>query len=76
MPLSLVSANKIESLQAQLAAHLCEEPLSDPFAPELIIVPGQAMARWLNLQMAHTHGVAANIQYELAASWVWQFATI
>ncbi len=74
MPLSLVSANKVESLQAQLAAQLCEEPLSDPFAPELIIVPGQAMARWLNMQMAQTHGVAANIQYELAASWVWQFA--
>ncbi len=74
MALHLLSSNRVETLQQQLAQLLTDEPLRDPFAAEQIIVPGMAMARWLNLQLAQSHGVAANIDYQLAASWIWQLA--
>ena len=32
------------------------------------------MARWVNLQLAGVHGVAANYDYPLPASFVWQLA--
>jgi len=71
MPLHLVSSNQVEALQQHLTELLRAQPLQDPFTPELIIVPNMAMARWLNLQLARTQGIAANIKYPLAASWIW-----
>src|SRR5690606_15952987 len=74
MSLHLNSSNRIEILQGQLAQLLIESPLSNPFAPELVLVQNMAMQRWLNLQLATAHGVAANIHYPLPAAWIWQFA--
>ena len=71
MPLQLVSSNQVEALQQHLAELLLAQRLDNPFTPELIIVPNMAMSRWLNLQLAHSQGIAANIQYPLAASWIW-----
>lgn len=73
MTLRLLSSNRVEVLQAHLSAHL-SDPLPDPFAHETVIVPGRAMARWINIQLAHSLGVAANIEYPLAASWIWELA--
>ena len=74
MSLHLNSSNRIEILQGQLAQLLIESPLPNPFAPELVLVQNMAMQRWLNLQLATAHGVAANIHYPLPAAWIWQFA--
>jgi exonuclease V gamma subunit len=38
------------------------------------VVPSPAMGRWVNLQLARVHGVAANVTYPLPASFVWQLA--
>src|SRR5690606_14390898 len=74
MSLHLNSSNRIEILQKQLAQLLLESPLSNPFSSEIILVQNMAMQRWLSLQLAGDHGIAANIQYPLPATWVWQFA--
>jgi len=71
MPLHIVSSNRVEALQQHLTELLLAQPLNNPFTPELIIVPNMAMSRWLNLQLAQSQGIAANIQYPLAASWIW-----
>jgi exodeoxyribonuclease V gamma subunit len=71
MGLHLVSSNRIESLLSELARRLLLSPLSSPFSAEVIIVPSPAMARWINLQLARQHRVAANIEYPLPASWIW-----
>lgn len=71
MALKLISSNRVESLQGSLSDCLALEPLPDPFTAEIIIVPGMAMARWVNLQLARSLGVAANIDYRLPADWVW-----
>ncbi len=71
MALQLISSNRIESLLDELARRLAVRPLASPFDAEIIVVPNPAMARWVNLQLAQAHGVAANLEYPLPASWVW-----
>ncbi|MFT7528275.1 MAG: exodeoxyribonuclease V gamma subunit [Arenicella sp.] len=75
MALSIVSSNRVETLQQSLSYRICSQMLSDPFEPEVIIVPTFAMARWLNLKIAQQQGVAANIEYPLPSAWIWQLAT-
>ena len=74
MPLHLLSSNRVESLQEQLSTLLLSAPITNVFASETVLVPSQAMQRWLNIRLAQTQGVAANIDYSLPASWVWQVA--
>ncbi len=69
--LQLISSNRIESLLAELARRLAARPLASPFDAEIIVVPSPAMARWINLRLAQAHGVAANLDYPLPASWLW-----
>lgn len=70
----LVCSNRVEVLHAQLAQLLHNTPLRDPFQAEVILVPGSAMERWVNLHLGMAHGVAANIDYPLPAAWIWSLA--
>jgi exodeoxyribonuclease V gamma subunit len=72
--LRICRSNRVESLLRRLANRLNEEPLSSPLLPEVVVTPSPAMARWVNLQLAARHGVAANYRYPLPASFVWQLA--
>ena len=72
MGLTIVSSNRVETLQARLAHRLREAPLDDPFATEIVVVPTWAMGRWLNLRLARQQGIAANIDYPLPAPWIWR----
>ncbi|MBT8436790.1 MAG: exodeoxyribonuclease V subunit gamma [Gammaproteobacteria bacterium] len=74
MALSILSSNRIETLQSRLTQHLAAEPLADPFAREVIVVPTYAMSRWLNLRIAQQQGIAANIQYPQVGEWSWELA--
>ena len=72
--LRIIRSNAVESLLEALACRVSEAPLSSPFGPEVVVAPSPAMARWINLQLARRHGVAANLEYPLPASFVWQLA--
>jgi exodeoxyribonuclease V gamma subunit len=74
MALTILSSNRIETLQSRLTQHLAAEPLSDPFAHEVIVVPTYAMSRWLNLRIAQQQGIAANIHYPQVGKWIWELA--
>jgi exodeoxyribonuclease V gamma subunit len=74
MALSILSSNRVETLQENLCYRLTERLPTNPFAAEIIVVPTYAMARWLNLRIARQQGIAANIDYPLPADWVWQLA--
>ncbi|MGB5328936.1 MAG: exodeoxyribonuclease V subunit gamma [Gammaproteobacteria bacterium] len=71
MPLTILSSNRVETLQSILTQQLVAQPLRDPFAQEVIVVPTYAMARWLNLRIAQQQGVAANIDYPQVGEWIW-----
>jgi len=70
--LNIIRSNRVEALLSGLAHRLADAPLSSPFDAEVVVVPSPAMARWVNLQLALEHGVAANFEYPLPASFVWQ----
>ncbi len=74
MALTILSSNRVETLQSRLAQQLAAEPLANPFTPEVVVVPTYAMARWLNLRIAQQQGIAANIHYPQAGEWVWTLA--
>jgi len=76
MTLSILSSNRVETLQENLCQRLGEDSPANPFVEEIIVVPTYAMARWLNLQIARQKGIAANISYPLPAGWVWQMASL
>lgn len=74
MALSIVSSNRVEILQQSLSHRISTQMVSNPFDPDVIVVPTFAMARWLNLKIAQQQGIAANIEYPLPAAWIWQLA--
>ncbi len=74
MSLTILSSNRVETLQSRLAQELAAAPPPSPFAPEIVVVPTFAMARWLNLRIAQQQGIAANINYHQPGEWVWSLA--
>ncbi|MCP4486700.1 MAG: exodeoxyribonuclease V subunit gamma [Gammaproteobacteria bacterium] len=67
-------SNRVEILQKNMARQIAESPQHDVFSPEIIVVPTFAMSRWLNLCFAQQLGIAANIEYPLPTSWLWNTA--
>ncbi len=55
-------ANRLEKLVESLAGQL-KTPLASPLAPETIVVQSAGMSRWLYLELAKRHGVAANYRF-------------
>ncbi|MCG6940475.1 MAG: exodeoxyribonuclease V subunit gamma [Thiohalocapsa sp.] len=72
--LTLIRSNRVEYLLAELARRLVSAPPASVFTAETVVTPSPAMARWVNLRLAASCGVAANVRYPLPASCVWGFA--
>ena len=49
-----------------------QSPLSHVFENETILVQSPGMAQWLQLEIAKSTGIAANIDFPLPASFIWQ----
>lgn len=71
--LSLYHAPDLETL-GELATRLLAQPLSDPFAPALVVVPSQGMGRWLTLELARKQGIAMQLEMQLPAKFVWDLS--
>jgi exodeoxyribonuclease V gamma subunit len=69
--LYLFQSNRLENLFEALCATLAE-PVSNPLAPETIIVQNPGMSRWLCQQIAQRNGIAANFAFPLPASYIWK----
>lgn len=69
--LKVVYSNDIQQLAATLVANQQVEPLP-PFEPDLVIVQSNELARWLSLNQAKQHGIAANIAYPFPSAYIWQ----
>ncbi len=69
--LHLYHSNRLERLFDALAI-LTDRPLADPFAAEVVVAQNPGMARWLAMQLAHRHGIAANLDFPLPANFVWR----
>jgi len=65
-------SNQLDLLKDLLVALMQQAPLEDPFVNETILVQSPGMAQWLQLQIAQATGIAANIDFPLPASFIWQ----
>ncbi|MEA3412410.1 MAG: exodeoxyribonuclease V subunit gamma [Pseudomonadota bacterium] len=63
-------ANRLESLAGMLVQRIASEPV-DVLEPEIVVVQGPAMGRWLTLWMAQNTGICANVRFPLAAGFIW-----
>lgn len=73
--LSLFHAPDLETL-GELACKLLAQPLSEPLAPALVVVPSQGMGRWLTLQLARSTGIAMQLEVQLPAKFVWDVSRV
>ena len=72
--LYLVQSNKMECLADSLISCLQETAGQgvSVFDPDQILVQSPGMSQWLKIQIAEKLGIAANIDFPLPSSFIWQ----
>lgn len=68
-------SNQLDVLKQLIAALIQGQPLSNPLAPEIILVQSPGMAQWLTIELAQQFGIAANIEFPLPATFIWHLFT-
>ncbi|PLR32853.1 exodeoxyribonuclease V subunit gamma [Chimaeribacter californicus] len=68
-------SNQLDLLKKLISALIEGQPLADPFQQEVVLVQSPGMAQWLQMQLADEFGIAANIQFPLPASFIWDMFT-
>ncbi|SFU35305.1 exodeoxyribonuclease V subunit gamma [Xenorhabdus koppenhoeferi] len=68
-------SNQLDVLKELMVSLIGDEPLSNPFDKEVILVQSPGMSQWLQIQLAEKLGIAANIEFPLPATFIWQMFT-
>ncbi|ENA1755535.1 exodeoxyribonuclease V subunit gamma [Yersinia ruckeri] len=68
-------SNQLDLLKAITTALIERDPLDNPFEPEVILVQSPGMAQWLQMQLAQQFSIAANIEFPLPATFIWDMFT-
>ncbi|EFK9326524.1 exodeoxyribonuclease V subunit gamma [Escherichia coli] len=69
--LRVYHSNHLDVLEALMEFIVERERLDDPFEPEMILVQSTGMAQWLQMTLSQKFGIAANIDFPLPASFIW-----
>lgn len=69
--LRVYHSNRLDVLEAIMEFIVERQPLPDPFEPEVVLVQSTGMAQWLQMTLAQKFGIAANIEFPLPASFIW-----
>jgi exodeoxyribonuclease V gamma subunit len=72
---TLYHSNQLDLLKELLVNRIRQAPLAHPFEREQILVQSPGMAQWLKLELAKAFGIAANIDFPLPASFIWEMFT-
>lgn len=64
-------SNQLDLLKSLAAFHIENQPLRDPFQSEVVLVQSPGMAQWLQMSLAEQFGIAANLEFPLPASFIW-----
>lgn len=65
-------SNQLDILAGLIGPLMQRSPLTNPLVTEQVLVQSPGMAQWLKLELARQLGVAANIEFPLPASFIWQ----
>lgn len=68
-------SNQLDLLKQLIAALIEGQPLQNPFEQEVILVQSPGMAQWLQMELAKQFGIAANIEFPLPATFIWNLFT-
>lgn len=68
---TIYHSNKVDSLKIILNHLMNSEPLTNPFEAEQILVQSPGMSQWLKMAIAEQQGIAANIDFPLPATFIW-----
>ncbi|AIJ08912.1 MULTISPECIES: exodeoxyribonuclease V subunit gamma [Edwardsiella] len=68
-------SNQLDVLTQLMAALMQGQPLETPFAREVILVQSPGMSQWLQMELARSFGIAANIDFPLPATFIWELFT-
>lgn len=68
-------SNQLDLLKTLTSTLIEKEPLKNPFQKEIILVQSPGMAQWLQIQLAQSLGISANIQFPLPATFIWDMFT-
>lgn len=69
--LRVYHSNRLDVLEALMEFIVERERLDDPFELEMILVQSTGMAQWLQMTLSQKFGIAANIDFPLPASFIW-----
>ncbi|ANG93990.1 exodeoxyribonuclease V subunit gamma [Lelliottia amnigena] len=69
--LRVYHSNRLDVLEALMEFIVERERLDDPFEPEMVLVQSTGMAQWLQMSLSQKFGIAANIDFPLPASFIW-----
>ncbi|WP_437888466.1 exodeoxyribonuclease V subunit gamma [Phytobacter sp. V91] len=69
--LRVYHSNHLDVLEALMEYIVENNRLDDPFEPEMVLVQSTGMAQWLQMTLAKKFGIAANIEFPLPASFIW-----
>ncbi|MDG3087354.1 exodeoxyribonuclease V subunit gamma [Vibrio hannami] len=64
-------SNQIDILKSILVELIKANPLENPFDKEMILVQSPGMSQWLKIELAKELGIAANIDFPLPATFIW-----
>lgn len=70
--LRVYHSNRLDVLEALMEYIVEQERLDDPFEPEMVLVQSTGMAQWLQMSLSQKFGIAANIDFPLPASFIWE----
>lgn len=72
MPLHIFQSNRLDALANRLLDRWTVGGDAAGVPPaEVVIVPSQAMERWLRFRIADRHGICANVDFRFAAAFIW-----
>ena len=70
-------SNQLDLLKSLASWQIKNQPLANPLKPEVVLVQSPGMAQWLQMSLAEDFGIAANIDFPLPASFIWDmFVTV
>lgn len=69
----LYQSNQLYVLKEMILAVMQDEPLTEVFATEKIIVQSHGMEQWLNIEQAKRLDIVANVEYQFIGKAVWSF---
>lgn len=64
-------SNQLDLLKTLTVTLIEKDPLKNPFQKEIILVQSPGMAQWLQIQLAQSLGISANIEFPLPATFIW-----